>query len=240
MLALLFVALSCLGIGLGAGFLWGRQHAVGQWRADVHKLEAAIEVQAKELRDAQLLGELLQAVREGNLSVADLQEIGLERLSSSTALVPASAPTAAEKQAYKYANFHPLLYQREVGSLQKMIWGDEVWVALGDLYHLATGTPVFWAGTECSPVATPHRRARVRVVEDSSYELAIDPTDPIPAGGTLDCSGELEMAERAPPSGEAQLLVMGSVTTLQPEDRFISESAQTALDAEFSRKSTRK
>jgi hypothetical protein len=194
------IGVACLLVGAMLGFVGGHWRAVGGWRKDVRRLEAALVERDSELKKATLDSELVRALREREIGIDDLQGIGFDG-------VRQEATGMLSVPASDYLPFTPRSYSRNVSYIQNMTPGDEVWISLYRVYHRVDGIPVVMMETPCSPNLSREQRCRIRFVGGiHGREMAVDPEDSAYANGQ--------------PCPQAGYYVMDHVTVLRPEDRF--------------------
>lgn len=194
------VVAACFVLGIFLGFVGGHYRAVDLWRADVRRLEDALEEMALQAGKAAIDTRLVQGLRAGDIGLDDLRELGFEEVRQEA--------TGAKLGKSEYQAFEPRLYRRNLSRVSDMAAGDEVWIHLGLLEHDLNGNPVLRWDTPCSPCSETGRRARLRCFATPrglAYELAVDPKDPAPASGAVCFTDSLRI---------------GFVTVLRPEDRY--------------------
>lgn len=221
MTATIAVGMICLALGIGVGFKVAKGRFEKTSEQALKELSEFVAQRNKALEAAQVDVEIVRALREGDLGVDDLHEIGFDKvrqeatgwrpsLPSSTE-VP-SLPEAEEEQPSEYQPFQPLPYRRDIREIKNMTRGDEVWISTSTIGHNKHGEVTLWATSSCSSVQLDNCRCRLRMLSDGLLELAVDPDDTQEAFGGIR-EGNLKVKY---------------VTILRPEDRYGRGSSSRA------------
>lgn len=177
--------LCILVAGIGIGFAANQKRLKDQWQADVRKLEAAVEEGAKALKGAEVDVEIVRALREGEIGLDDLQEVGFDNVQQEgTGRLRALPPATTVAAQAEYMEFVALPYERATYKIEDMVPGDEVWISLADVHHDRDGRPRLWKRTRCTPTPTKRNRTRLRFYK-GKHELGIDPDDPTHTSSTV-------------------------------------------------------
>ena len=136
----------------------------------------------EEIKALQVDRNLVKALRAGEVSPEELRDLDLI---SATAFATSdrilSLPDP-EPPASPAPTFVPLPYERVIGTAEKLAKGDEGWIKLSDVHHYPNNTPCLRKNTNISARRSEEKPTRIRVLDDGTWELGIDPEDETLAG----------------------------------------------------------
>lgn len=213
------ICVACLALGLGVGFKVAKAHLEKAASLAIEELSESVVQRGNALQAAQVDVEIVRALREGDLGIEDLHEIGFDEVrQEATGWRPQLrgqepeivaeeselAETATARAELGYQPFDPLPYRRDVQFLRNMTPGDEVWIQTVQIMHSRRGDVTLLNSAVCYSAPSEGHRCRLRMLRNGQLELAVDPED------TQEASGAVSDGDRT----------VKYLTSLRPEDRW--------------------